>query len=239
LFALKILVPLDKSARDGIALPYSANTARAYNASLVLLSVVSIKRSIVPGAVREAEAYLMAVAAGLNEQGIGDVEYAVRKGDVANVIVNFVDESKCDMIVMASRGRGGLGKLVLGSVADAVLSSCGKPVHLLSEAANGVKLDDTVRQQSAYLATVLWNKQARGLITSEEAKRAIEMLAAEGLDMNVLTSSYEALEEQGGLPFGWLDIDFQLDTLRSYLPGDIEGRIRELPPSDAPGQQAA
>ena len=204
-----------------------------------MLNVMPTTRSIVPGAVREMKAYLMAVASGLNEQGIENVEYAVRKGDVAKMIVNFVDECKCDMIVMASRGRGGLGKLVMGSVADAVLSSCGKPVLLLSEAANGMKLDDTVRQQSAYLATVLWNKQARGFITSEEAKRSIKQLAGEGLDEHILTSTYETLEEQGGLPFGWLDIDFQLDTLRSFLPSDVDKQIHDLASFDVSDRRAA
>ena len=188
---------------------------------------------------REMKAYLEAIVSELNEQGIEHVEYAVRRGDVASVIVNFVDECKCDMIVMASRGRGGLGKLVMGSVADAVLSSCGKPVLLLSESSNSAKVDDTVRQQSAYLATVLWNKQARGFITSEEAKRSIKQLAGEGLDEHILTSTYETLEEQGGLPFGWLDIDFQLDTLRSFLPSDVDRQTRDLASFDVSDRRAA
>lgn len=156
-----------------------------------------------------------------------EVEYEVRTGDIAKAIVTFAEESKCDMIIMASRGRGGLGKFVLGSVAGTVLASCGKPVLVLSEATSGVAIDDAIRQQSAYLATVLWNKQAQGRMTGAEAKRKIELVAAEGLDMGVLMSTYDALEEQGGIPFGWLDINFQLDTLRMFLPGEIEGRVHE------------
>ncbi|MCI0777293.1 MAG: universal stress protein [Chloroflexi bacterium] len=236
---MKILVPLDRSTRDGVVLPYSASAARAYDGRLVVLNVMPTTRSIVPGAMREMKAYLEAIVSELNEQGIEHVEYAVRRGDVASVIVNFVDECKCDMIVMASRGRGGLGKLVMGSVADAVLSSCGKPVLLLSESSNSAKVDDTVRQQSAYLATVLWNKQARGLINDAEARDAIEMMTTAGLDEHVLTSTYETLEEQGGLPFGWLDIDFQLDTLRSFLPSDVDRQTRDLASFDVSDRRAA
>lgn len=217
---MKILVPLDKSNRDGIVLPYSANAARAHQGSLVLLTVMTRQRSIMPGGAREAEAYLMAVAEGIREQGL-EAEYALRKGEVAGTIVSFADEAACDMIVMASRGRAGIGKLVLGSVADTVLSTCGKPVLLLSESSNGVKLDDTVRQQSAYLATVLWDRKARGHMSAEDVQTRFDLLGAEGLDRAVLTSTYRALEEQGGIPFGWLDIDFQLNTLRTYLPERI------------------
>jgi len=38
----------------------------------------------------------------------------------------------------------------------------------------------------------------------------------------VLFSSYHGLEEVGGTPFDWLDIDFQLQTLRQFLPQEVE-----------------
>ena len=188
--------------------------------------MVALQRSVVPGAVREAEAYASAVVAGLREQGV-DAESIVRRGDPASVIVALVNETGADMIVMTARGRSGLGKGVLGSVADAVLANGQKPVMLLSESATGERTDEDVRRQSAYVATVIWNRQVRGLCTADEAQAQLEQLATSGLDRDVLFSSYKGLEEDGGSPFGWLDIDFQLQTLCQFLPQEVDSQTDE------------
>ncbi|MCH8949256.1 MAG: universal stress protein [Chloroflexi bacterium] len=219
---MKILVPVDKSHRDGIVLPYITQTAKAFRATVIVTHIVPLHRAVVPGAVREAEAYASAVAAGLREQEV-DAESVVRRGDPAPAIVALAGECQVDMIVMTSRGRSGIGKLVLGSVADAVLANCQKPVILLSESVTSERTDDTIRQQSAYLAAVVWNKQSKGLYTAEDAKRLLERLATSGLDRGVLFSSYKGLEEDGGIPFGWLDINFQMRALLTFLPEEIEG----------------
>ena len=224
---MKILVPVDKSHRDGIVLPYITQTAKALQATVILVHIVPLHRAVVfPRAVREAEAYAAAVAAGLRKQGI-DAESVVRRGDPPSAIVALAGECHADMIVMTSRGRGSLGKLVLGSVADAVLANCGKPVLLLSESTSSVHTDENVGRQSAYLATVIWNRQVRGLCSTEEAQSQLELLASSGLDRDVLFSSYHGLEEVGSTPFDWLDIDFQLKTLRQFLPQEIEPLMDE------------
>ena len=124
------------------------------------------------------------------------------------------------MTVMTSRGRGSLGKLVLGSVADAGLANCGKPVLLVSESTPIVRVDENVRRQSAYVATVIWNPQVRMLCSAKEARSQLEQRARSGLDRDVLLSSYRGLEEVGGTPFDWLDIDVQPQTLHQFLPQD-------------------
>lgn len=219
---MKILVPVDKSHRDGIVLPYITQMAKALQATVILVHIVPLHRAVVlREAVREAEAYASAVVVGLRKQGV-DAESVVRRGDPASAIVALVGECQADMIVLTARGRGSLGKLVLGSVADTVLANCGKPVLLLSESTPSVRTDENVRRQSAYVATVIWNRQARGLYTAEEAQSRLKLLATSGLDRDVLFSSYHGLEEGDGTPFDWLDIDFQLQTLRQFLPQDIE-----------------
>ena len=45
-------------------------------------------------------------------------------------ILDFADKEQCDLIAMATRGRSGLGRLALGSVADKVLRSATLPVLL-------------------------------------------------------------------------------------------------------------
>ncbi len=39
----------------------------------------------------------------------------------------------------------------------------------------------------------------------------------------MLFSSYQGLEEVGGIPFGWPDINFQMRALLTFLPEEIEG----------------
>ena len=213
---MKILLPLDQSRRDGIGLPYAAQMAPALRATIVVVQVIPLTRSIVPKAMRRAEAYLTAVAVGLREDGLV-VETSVRRGDPATVIVALAEELEASLILMTTRGRSGLGKLVLGSVADAVLANSHKPVLLLSEATNGVTANEENRLEAAYLATVIWNKEARGFYTKEEAERELERLVALGLDRSVLFSMYQA-QEHHGAPCAWLDIDFQMKALRKFLP---------------------
>ena len=55
-------------------------------------------------------------------------------GDAASHIVDAAQQRDDSIIVMASRGRTGLGRALLGSVADRVVSSSTVPVLLLRPA---------------------------------------------------------------------------------------------------------
>jgi nucleotide-binding universal stress UspA family protein len=56
------------------------------------------------------------------------VEYRLREGDTIEEILHEADESSCDLIALGTHGRTGLGRLLLGSVAEAVLRRAGCPV---------------------------------------------------------------------------------------------------------------
>jgi nucleotide-binding universal stress UspA family protein len=233
---MKILCPVDQSKRDGISLPYCMRMGRDYGARITVVHAISLTRSLLPGSTREADAYIYAVKEGFAEQGIA-IEGAVHKGDPATVIAVTAEEYDVDLIVMASRSRSNFGKLVLGSVADTVLRESRKPILLLSEAANGVHTDETLARQSAYLGTVVWNKRASGLYSEEEAEQMLEQLAAQGLDRAALFGTYQTLR-QNGAPFQWLDIDFQVETLRRFLPEEVPG-LAALADTRPPDSKAA
>ena len=55
-------------------------------------------------------------------------EIRVSRGDASSSIVAAADEA--DLVVMSSHGRGGLRRLALGSVTDAVIRGSGKPVFV-------------------------------------------------------------------------------------------------------------
>ena len=68
--------------------------------------------------------------AALSEAGYS-VALAVRFGDPAAEIVAFAEENGADIIVMATHGRGGVRRLLLGSVAEEVLRHTPVPLLLV------------------------------------------------------------------------------------------------------------
>lgn len=48
-------------------------------------------------------------------------EYRLEEGAVAEGILRVADETKCDVIVLGTHGRSGLGRILMGSVAESVL----------------------------------------------------------------------------------------------------------------------
>jgi nucleotide-binding universal stress UspA family protein len=56
------------------------------------------------------------------------VETAVVEGKPSREIVRYAEEVGCDLIVMGTHGRGGIDRLLLGSVAESVIRSSSMPV---------------------------------------------------------------------------------------------------------------
>jgi nucleotide-binding universal stress UspA family protein len=65
------------------------------------------------------------------EQAGFKVETAVRFGEPAQEISDFVEYQHVDMVVMATHGRSGLSRMVLGSVAERVLRALHVPVMMV------------------------------------------------------------------------------------------------------------
>lgn len=150
----KVLVPLDGSKLGELALPWAAFLAQSQQASLVLAQAVpwpvvpsdGITGGYMPpdvyddllSAQREgAMAYLEGIRGELGSQAL-NVEIVVQEGSPGPVLLNLADELAVDTIVMATRGRGGLTRAVLGSVALQIVQNALLPVLLVradSEAA--------------------------------------------------------------------------------------------------------
>jgi nucleotide-binding universal stress UspA family protein len=78
----------------------------------------------------DAEEYLAPIAVELRNKGV-KVESRVRQGHPVDQIVAATRETGADLIAMSTHGRGGLGRLVFGSVAQAVLRHAEVPVFLM------------------------------------------------------------------------------------------------------------
>ena len=78
-------------------------------------------------------------------QRLRDAGYSVRcqveYGEPAQCIVDYVVDTHVDMVAMATHGRGGLGRLVMGSVAERVLRSVSVPVLLMRPEVQAMNAD--------------------------------------------------------------------------------------------------
>ena len=134
----KIMVPMDGSMLAEAALSTACDLAARDGATISLLRAAEAMPR--PGAdaveaqataVREAEEYLAAVVRRLADKGIKRVEPHVWYGPAAAAIVEAASAQKADLIVMCTHGRSGLGRLVLGSVAESVLRGTTTPILIV------------------------------------------------------------------------------------------------------------
>jgi nucleotide-binding universal stress UspA family protein len=133
-----VLIPLDGSTLAEEALTQALDLTSGREAVFVLIRAAMA--STWPGTdptdqqvtvVREAEDYLKALKARLAAKGVHRVETSVWYGEPASAIVDAAQARKVDLIVMTTHGRSGLGRLVLGSVAETVLRATRTPILLV------------------------------------------------------------------------------------------------------------
>ncbi len=134
----KILVPLDGSALAEAALPGALWISRIFGANLILLHVIEHNA---PASVHgerhlrmeeEAMKYLKSVASSFPEDV--HAELHVHTEEVRNVprsIALHAAEMVVDLIVMCSHGKSGLRQLMMGSIAQQVISLASTPVLLI------------------------------------------------------------------------------------------------------------
>jgi nucleotide-binding universal stress UspA family protein len=65
------------------------------------------------------------------EIGYEHVMVEATVGDPADEILSYVDENESDLVVIATHGRSGLDRLLLGSVTERVLRRSPSPVFVV------------------------------------------------------------------------------------------------------------
>ena len=80
------------------------------------------------GQKKAAEAILASAALAAERHGVSAERLHVPETPVAEAIIAAAQERKCDLIVMASHGRRGVGRLILGSKTSEVLANSDIPV---------------------------------------------------------------------------------------------------------------
>ena len=142
----RIVVPLDGSALAEQILQRVISLAVLEDSELVLLSVIRRAGSNSEGDqsapwwekdVAEAKAYLSRVAHRTRASQLSVLTDVVIGDDIADEIAAYAGRENADLVAIATHGRGGLSRVLRGSVADALTRAARSCVLVFHPAAVG------------------------------------------------------------------------------------------------------
>ncbi|MDD4923758.1 MAG: universal stress protein [Dehalococcoidales bacterium] len=145
----KILVPLDGSELSESALTHVIDITTDCHALEVIL--MRIREPLDPNVIGtldakvaveldqayrdEAARYLDKVVETLKEKGV-KAKTEILSGNPAEEIIRYSQKNDVDLIIMSTRGRSGISRLVFGSVAEKVIRNSTVPVLIKPPAAS-------------------------------------------------------------------------------------------------------
>jgi nucleotide-binding universal stress UspA family protein len=135
----RMLVPLDGSKTAENVLPYARSLAKALKTPVALIGVIEMSHftsgakasyldTLVEAAIRRNQEYLQRAAKTFPS---ASVECTVEGGAPEEIIITKAAENRGTLIAMATHGRSGLKRWLLGSVAEKVLRGANNPVLLV------------------------------------------------------------------------------------------------------------
>jgi nucleotide-binding universal stress UspA family protein len=147
----KIMVCLDGSELAEKVLPYAVAEATCFNSELVLFRVVSeafLVTPVLPGisglpvdaarlgkrAVadeKEAREYLQNLVDRFQAGNELRISFDTAQGTAGPAIIQYCQENEVELIAIATHGRSGPGRVVMGSVADYVVRHSSFPLLLI------------------------------------------------------------------------------------------------------------
>jgi nucleotide-binding universal stress UspA family protein len=185
----RILVPLDGSVRADRAISMAARVARAYQSSIMLLRVVedvrpygiylpqypiSVRQEFEAEMMAEATSYLEGISQCSELLGVA-TETKALSGIAGSTILDVAQFQAIDLIVLCSRGRTGIKRWVLGSVAQEVVRHSPEPVLVLHE--HGI-MPPPSRAGSPFRALVALDGSLLSEAVLEPTARLVAALAA-------------------------------------------------------------
>lgn len=138
-----ILVPLDGSRFSEQALPLALTVARRAAGQLRIVhkhvpplpmhpdSILASDPALETKSRKHEQAYLDALAEKLTAAGAPSVASALVDGPILGALGEHVAETKADLVVMTTHGRGPLSRFWLGSVADGLIRRLTVPMLLV------------------------------------------------------------------------------------------------------------
>jgi nucleotide-binding universal stress UspA family protein len=157
----KILIPLDGSKTAEAVLPYARTLTRKLNLPVELLGIVDVAglatqvshgsaryfEKMISESVAGSERYLTSIAASFPR---AQVQCTTERGTPAEVILEKASD-KATLMTMATHGRSGMNRFLLGSVAEKVLRAANAQV-LLIRATEGVSSEGEATLNSIVVA---------------------------------------------------------------------------------------
>ena len=140
----KILVAVDGSEPSKNALEQALEHSAKWNAELLIVTVVPPISSVThlgqheyiahyKEFLRESQEKVLDEVSSFVRNHFPDIKFETRleEGRPSDVIVDIAGKEDVDLIVMGSRGMGGIRGLVLGSTSRSVVNSCTKPILIV------------------------------------------------------------------------------------------------------------
>jgi len=141
----KMLIPLDGSKNAEKVLPYARNLAGKFKIPIELLAVIDIAEmathisaekaryldTMIEEGVRASTTYLRGIATTFPD---ATVSCTVEKGSAVETIIQKGETDVGMLITMATHGRSGLNRFLLGSVAEKVMRGTANPILLIRAA---------------------------------------------------------------------------------------------------------
>ncbi len=131
----KVIVGIDFTPKTDRAVGAAVNLAKAFNGTTVLLHVVPASADNTKGTTgsatevtRTIEQRLRDEAARLSAQTGSTVDWGVCEGAAAEEMVKYIQRWGGDLIVVGTEGRTGLGRILIGSVAERLVQTAPVPV---------------------------------------------------------------------------------------------------------------
>jgi len=229
-----MLIPLDGSKLAENVLPYARALARALDLRIELLSVVDTMDfartthaghvrdfdPIIEAAVREGEQYLENVARSFTGMTVDNC--VVEQGQADQIIVEKAARDKETLIGMATRGRSGIHRWLMGSVAEKVLRGATNPLLLVRGDEEG-KSDGAATLKSI-VVPLDGSKLAESVLP-----RAIDLAKKLGLEI-VLTRAYQLpLSAYPGADAAYIpNQDAFLTAVRGEASAYLEAKVNEI-----------
>ena len=145
----KIVVGIDGSEESMKAAEYAISIAKLYNAELNAITVLTSDigyiysspgvesppltvKEIVLLAGDEAKKWFDEIREKANKKGIQlKTEFIVAKKSLLNTILEYVEEHNINLVVVGTRGRSGIKKMLLGSIASGLITYSSCPVLVI------------------------------------------------------------------------------------------------------------
>jgi nucleotide-binding universal stress UspA family protein len=145
----KILVTIDGSENSKKAADYASSFAKKYNAQLIVLYLLyselgfaysNLLGVTTPKAIedvletqkKDVQKWFDEIRSKLKNTNISVTDkIIISVSSIVGKIIGFADKEKVDLIILGTRGRTGFKKLLLGSVAEGVVTHSSCPVMVV------------------------------------------------------------------------------------------------------------